>query len=91
MKHVYSKLSGKLEVHELDLEEAGYKKGVHIMPIYMAKGLEYDAVIVYEVNKQNYYEAEDKQLLYIACTRALHRLILCCTGELSPYLERTLS
>ena len=57
------------------------------MPIYMAKGLEYDAVIVYEVNEDNYYDKEDKQLLYIACTRALHRLSLCYTGKISKFLE----
>lgn len=87
VNHVYSKLSKKIDLHKLNPEEEGFEKGVLIMPIYMAKGLEYDAVIVYEVNEENYYEKEDKQLLYIACTRALHRLSLCYTGELSKYLK----
>ena len=87
VNHVYSKLSRKLDIHQLSPDEEGYQKGIHIMPIYMAKGLEYDAVIVYEVNDQHYNEPEDKQLLYIACTRALHRLSLCHTGEMSHFLE----
>ena len=87
VNHVYSKLSRKLDIHQLSPEEEGYQKGIHIMPIYMAKGLEYDAVIVYEVNEQHYNEPEDKQLLYIACTRALHRLSLCHTGEVTHFLE----
>ena len=87
VNHVYSKLSRKLDIHMLNPEEEGYQKGIHIMPIYMAKGLEYDAVIVYEVSEQNYNEAEDKQLLYIACTRALHLLSLCHTGTLTSFFE----
>ena len=87
VNHVYSKLSRKLDIHQLSPDEEGYQKGIHIMPIYMAKGLEYDAVIVYEVNEHHYNEPEDKQLLYIACTRALHRLSLCHTGEVTHFLE----
>ena len=86
VNHVYSKLSKKIELRKLNPEEDGFEKGVLIMPIYMAKGLEYDAVIVYEVNEDNYYDKEDKQLLYIACTRALHRLSLCYTGKISKFL-----
>lgn len=88
VNHVYSKISKKINLRKLNPEEDGFEKGVLIMPIYMAKGLEYDAVIVYEVNEENYYEKEDKQLLYIACTRALHRLSLCYTGKVSRYFER---
>ena len=87
VNHVYSKLSRRLNLHQLNPEEDGYQKGIHIMPVYMAKGLEYDAVIVYEASEKNYNEPEDKQLLYIACTRALHRLALCHTGELSYFLK----
>ena len=76
-----------MEIHKLDAQQEEFTKGVLIMPIYMAKGLEYDAVIVYEVNEErSYHESEDKQLLYIACTRALHRLSLCHTGQMSHFL-----
>lgn len=86
VNHVYSKLAHKMEIHKLDAQQEEFTKGVLIMPIYMAKGLEYDAVIVYEVNEETYHESEDKQLLYIACTRALHRLSLCHTGQMSHFL-----
>ena len=86
VNHVYSKLASKIELHKLNTQSEEFHKGALIMPIYMAKGLEYDAVIVYEANEANYYEEEDKQLLYIACTRALHRLALCHTGEVSHFL-----
>lgn len=86
VNHVYSKLAGKMAIHRLDEQQEEFTKGILIMPIYMAKGLEYDAVIVYEASEEAYHEAEDKQLLYIACTRALHRLSLCHTGEVSHFL-----
>lgn len=88
VNHVYSKLQNKIELHQLSTDAETFYKGVLIMPIYMAKGLEYDAVIVYEVNEAAYHDEEDKQLLYIACTRALHRLSLCYTGELTHLLKR---
>lgn len=87
VNHVYSKLEHKLEMNKLDTAAEEFHKGALIMPIYMAKGLEYDAVIVYEANEANYYEEEDKQLLYIAATRALHRLSLCHTGEASHFIK----
>ena len=87
VNHVYSKLEHKLELNKLDTTAEEFHKGALIMPIYMAKGLEYDAVIVYEANEENYYEKEDKQLLYIAATRALHRLSLCHTGEASHFIK----
>ena len=46
-----------------------------ISPAYMAKGLEFDAVISYNDEKKPYGE-EDKYLYYVACTRAQHNLIV---------------
>lgn len=42
----------------------------------MAKGLEFDVVIVYGGNEEHYSSDLDKKLLYIACTRALHQLVI---------------
>ena len=60
--------------------------GVFIIPVYMSKGLEFDAVLICDTNAENYNSEDDKNLLYIACTRALHRLNLFCPGEPSPLL-----
>lgn len=62
------------------------QKGVLIVPAYMAKGLEFDAVLVYDVSKDNYYSQLDRKLIYIACTRALHKLSLYYVGEKSLFL-----
>ncbi|MDF2595028.1 MAG: helicase [Clostridia bacterium] len=60
--------------------------GVFIIPVYMSKGLEFDAVLICDTNTENYHSEDDKKLLYIACTRALHRLNLFCCGKASPLL-----
>ena len=62
-------------------------RGCRIMPIYAAKGLEFDAVLIYGADDANYYTELDGRLLYIACTRALHRLSLYYTGRKSRFLE----
>jgi DNA helicase-2/ATP-dependent DNA helicase PcrA len=56
-------------------------QGVSIMPVYMSKGLEFDAVLVCDAGHEHYRQEEDKKLLYIACSRALHRLNLFCMGK----------
>lgn len=60
--------------------------GAYIMPIYMAKGLEFDAAFVYGVSGNRYSTQDDRKLLYVACTRPLHRLYLYHTGEISPLI-----
>lgn len=61
--------------------------GTIILPVYLAKGLEFDAVIVYSTDNKNYNTIFDKKLLYVACTRALHRLSLIYTGKASKFLK----
>lgn len=43
------------------------------MPIMLAKGLEFDVVIVWDDRDETYWE-ENKNLKYLMCTRALHEL-----------------
>lgn len=49
---------------------------VSIMPSYIAKGLEFDAVIIPYYNSKNYSSYLDKNLLYVSSTRAMHKLYL---------------
>ncbi len=60
--------------------------GVIIIPIYLAKGLEFDSVLICDADHSHYHTEDDKRLLYIATTRALHRLSLYYTGVISPLL-----
>jgi DNA helicase-2/ATP-dependent DNA helicase PcrA len=86
--NLYFNLSNKIKIKLVDyLDYDSVLEGILILPVYLAKGLEFDAVIVYEANNSNYNTEFDKKLLYIACTRALHRLSLFYTGELTKFLK----
>ena len=59
-----------------------------IIPSYTTKGLEFDAVIVYDCDSLNYRDNDlDKKLLYVALTRALHIEYVLYKRELSHLLK----
>ena len=64
----------RLEVSLLKKDSMQFHKGISVMPFYLAKGLEFDAVFVPDL--QNYVTPLHKQALYINATRALHILRL---------------
>ncbi|GIO44662.1 RNA polymerase recycling motor HelD [Paenibacillus apis] len=64
-----------------------FEKGVMVIPVYLAKGVEFDAVLVYDASPQAYAQENERKLLYTACTRAMHRLYLYTTGDWSPFVE----
>ncbi|WP_168735424.1 RNA polymerase recycling motor HelD [Cohnella fermenti] len=58
--------------------------GVSILPSYLSKGIEFDAVLVWDASAARYGREQDRKLLYTVCTRALHVLNVYCVGERSP-------
>ncbi|GGD16201.1 RNA polymerase recycling motor HelD [Pontibacillus salipaludis] len=50
------------------------KDSVIILPVYLAKGLEFDCVFLVNQNESYAKEELDRKLLYVAMTRPLHRL-----------------
>ena len=83
---LYDRLKKDMKVQLIGPESKSLNKGITIIPVYMAKGLEFDAVLVYGANVKEYFTKLDKRLLYIACTRALHRLALYYTGVKTAFL-----
>ncbi|MEA4960966.1 HelD family protein [Lutispora sp.] len=83
---LYSRIKNSTDVVLMDDTFITELSGTFIIPIYMAKGLEFDAVLVYDVDDTHYRSADDKKLLYIASTRALHRLALFYMGKQSRFL-----
>lgn len=77
---------GGIEVRLLDAGSAGFSTGVIVCTAHLAKGLEFDRVIVADVSAGNYRTEMDRNLLYVACTRAMHRLTLYSVGDPSPFL-----
>ncbi|ANE48423.1 helicase [Paenibacillus swuensis] len=68
-------------------ETKDFEKGVMIIPVYLAKGIEFDAVLIYDASPEAYGRDNERKLLYTACTRAMHRLYLYSTGEWSPFVH----
>ncbi len=64
-----------------------FRAGVIVAPYYLAKGLEFDAVHVADVSKQKFHNRMHRQVLYIACTRALHELDLYHTQSVSELIK----
>ena len=83
---IYEALKDKIKITLITWEMEEFHRGTVLIPAYLAKGLEFDAVLVEDVGAQTYCREADRNLLYIACTRALHRLILYYSGALSPFI-----
>ncbi|MBN2981058.1 RNA polymerase recycling motor HelD [Cohnella algarum] len=64
-----------------------FEKGTLIIPVYLAKGVEFDAVLIYDASSRTYYRESERKLFYTACTRAMHRLLLYAAGEWSPFVQ----
>lgn len=61
--------------------------GTIVLPSYLAKGLEFDSVIVWDASKDKFDE-DEQQLIYTITSRAMHRLTITAIGELSQLLQR---
>jgi DNA helicase-2/ATP-dependent DNA helicase PcrA len=71
-----------------NMEEMTFLNGTMVLPIHMTKGLEFDAVILWNPDEESYrYSDEDAKLLYVAITRALHELYVVYKDELSGLLK----
>ena len=87
-KRLYALLSEKHPLHFISQDSTSFTTGVSITSIRMAKGLEFDEVIVPDADNRNYGSDYDRNLLYIACTRAMHKLTLSYAGSPSPFLPK---
>ena len=72
---LYKKLESIYDLSLLTIDSKNFRKDFVIAPSYLAKGLEFDSVIVYN-SLDNPFKEVDKYLYYIACTRCQHELHL---------------
>lgn len=63
-------------------------EGTIVVPSFLAKGLEFDSVIVWNTSADTYQEHRDEQLLYTICSRAMHRLLVVSEKDLSPLIGK---
>lgn len=75
-EYLYELLSNEvIGLELLSSNSYNFKRDLVIVPSYVAKGLEFDSVIVY-TKPNNRYKENEKYLFYVACSRAQHQLIV---------------
>lgn len=85
---VSAALGAEIIVQKMTEEEATFTQGIMVLPIYLAKGLEFDTVLLWNPTCAQYSKTDGNgKLLYVACTRALHELGILVEGELSMLLD----
>lgn len=83
-KEVFEELKNDLPLHLIEKGTIAYEKGILVIPSYLAKGIEFDAVILYDCS--GYKSESERKLFYTVCTRAMHELHMFASGSASPLL-----
>ena len=88
-RELHEQLAGNgSEIHLIDGSKQAYQGGLSVLPVYLSKGLEFDAVIVADADLDHYGpQAWDAKLMYVGCTRALHELWILHGEAIPDYLE----
>lgn len=73
---LYNKLNNKIYINLIDKDNINFNSDINILPSYLSKGLEFDAVILLNKNNFNRNSVIDLKLLYVSMTRALHKLVI---------------
>ncbi len=86
-EEVYGALSKSLEVKLFSQSDVEFGNGTIVLPIEYSKGLEFDAVVIYDASKEAYPKENGyAKLLYVAATRALHELSIFYKGEITALI-----
>lgn len=87
-KAVHAALTkAKVKAHLIATANQRLVPGDLIVPSYLAKGLEFDAVIMWDASKKTYHRLDETQLVYTITSRAMYKLDLIYTGEKSPLID----
>ena len=81
---VTAALQGSVELNTGDAGKWEIGEGVMVLPLKYTKGLEFDAVLIFNASEED-YPVEDGYVkqLYVAATRALHELTVLYRGKLT--------
>lgn len=86
-KCAFEALSSMDKIKLLKISSMEYEQGVVVVPSYLSKGIEFDAVIIYDASENVYGDESLRRVFYTSCTRAMHFLQLYSVGEPSPFLQ----
>jgi len=71
----------------MNTPDSDFSEGLIITNSYLVKGLEFDHVIIPDIGTKCYHTERDRQILYISCTRALHKLSLYTFSDVNKFIE----
>ena len=88
-EYIFSELNKiRKDVNLIQSKDSDYKAGINIVPSYLAKGLEFDCVMIFNANQENYQQNSlDIKLLYVVITRAMSKLDIYYVGEKTKLLK----
>ncbi len=72
---LYELIKEDVDISLVGADSKAFKKELIIIPAYVSKGLEFDSVIIYN-DRHNSYRKNERNLLYVACTRCQHELYI---------------
>ena len=88
---VARQLGRLIPVCESNLEKAVFSDGIMVLPVVYTKGLEFDAVLIFDPDKEEYpVDDGHAKLLYVAATRALHELCVLYREDLTGLIAEPL-
>jgi len=86
-KHLMKMRNIEEEIHLLQKDDSEFNSGITVTPSYLAKGLEFDGVIIVDGDEEEYKEEGERKLFYTICTRALHRLHIHFVNKPSRFIQ----
>ncbi len=88
-KKVVARLKEKIAIKDMGEEEASFGSGVMVLPVAYTKGLEFDAVLIWDPTIAKYPEDDGHvKMLYVAATRALHELNVVYIKNLTALISK---
>ncbi|TLS36050.1 RNA polymerase recycling motor HelD [Pseudalkalibacillus caeni] len=88
-KAAFQDLHNEIPIKMITEETYTFEKGVTVIPAYLAKGIEFDAVVLYDASQ--YSRESERKLFYTACTRAMHELAILSIGDPGLFMNEAQS
>lgn len=78
---LHRRVAHMMAARRIDKHTGAFSQGVVVIPAYLAKGVEFDAVVVADGSEVTYARDMERELFYTACTRAMHELCVVTVGK----------
>ncbi|GAA0309944.1 DNA helicase-2/ATP-dependent DNA helicase PcrA [Gracilibacillus halotolerans] len=84
---IHKKMKKRMPLHFINHESHTFNRGIVVIPAYLAKGIEFDAVIIPDASIDHYKDELERNLFYTACTRAMHELSMFTRKEPCRFIK----